>query len=96
VAVGGVAYAAGSSAAKSHAQEQAQNQQIAEMQAQMAQAQPPPAQAYAPPPEPVAPPASPPTMDDKLAQLQRLSELKAAGILTDEEVALQKQRILAS
>jgi hypothetical protein len=33
-------------------------------------------------------------MDDKLAQLQRLAELQASGILTQEEVAIQKAQIL--
>lgn len=32
---------------------------------------------------------------DRLVQLQKLGELKAAGVLTDEEFALQKARILA-
>ena len=99
MAVGGVAYAAGSSVAKGRANEQAQNQQIAQMQAEMANQQPqqapPPPPAYEPPPGPPAS-TSAPSMDDKLAQLQRLSELKAEGVLTDEEVAIQKAKILAS
>ena len=48
------------------------------------------AAAAAPPPTP-APAAAPDTM----AQLQQLGELKAAGILTEEEFAAQKAKILA-
>jgi hypothetical protein len=46
--------------------------------------------AAAPPPAP-APAAAPDTM----AQLQQLGELKAAGVLTEEEFAAQKAKILA-
>jgi len=87
-AVGGVAYAAGNSAAKSSAREADQNQQLAELQAQAAQQQ------AAPPPAAAAPAG--PSMDDKLAQLQELGKLKTAGVLTDEEFAAQKARILAA
>jgi hypothetical protein len=51
-------------------------------------------QQYAPPPPPPPPPASS-GMDDKLAQLQQLGELKAQGILTEAEFEAQKARILA-
>jgi hypothetical protein len=41
------------------------------------------------------PPAAPAeTMDDKLAQLERLGQLKAQGILSEEEFAAQKAAIL--
>ena len=51
-------------------------------------------QAYAaPPPQPAAPAA--PAQDDMLTQLQKLGELKAAGVLTEEEFAAQKAKILA-
>ena len=47
---------------------------------------------------PVAPPATPPApplgTDDMLTQLTRLGELRAAGVLTDEEFETQKARIL--
>jgi len=49
-------------------------------------------QAYAAPP-PAAPAA--PNTDDKLAQLKELGELKAAGVLTDAEFEVQKEKILA-
>jgi hypothetical protein len=42
-----------------------------------------------------APPPAAPSMDDKLADLQKLGELKAAGVLTDAEFEAQKAKILA-
>ncbi|HEU5485951.1 MAG TPA: SHOCT domain-containing protein [Microlunatus sp.] len=48
----------------------------------------------APPPPP--PPPAAPAQDDMLAQLKQLGELKAAGVLTEEEFATQKARILAA
>jgi hypothetical protein len=51
-----------------------------------------PQQYAAPPPQPAAPPAA--GMDDKLAQLKELGELKAAGILNEYEFEQQKNRIL--
>ena len=49
------------------------------------------------PPAPTAPPPAPSAGgDDRLAQLQQLAELKQQGILTDEEFAAEKARILDS
>jgi hypothetical protein len=48
---------------------------------------------YAPPPPP--PPAPAPSANDTLDQLQKLGELKAAGVLTEAEFAAQKAKILA-
>jgi hypothetical protein len=48
-------------------------------------------QAPPPPPQPAAP-----AQTDVVGQLQKLGELKAAGILTEEEFAAQKAKILAS
>jgi hypothetical protein len=48
-------------------------------------------QAVAPPPAP--PPSTAP--GDVITQLTRLGELRDAGILTDEEFATQKARVLA-
>ena len=69
----------------------AQEEQAAKAQAydQQQYAQP----AYAPPPPP--PQAAAPAQDDMLTQLQKLGELKAAGVLTEEEFAAQKAKILA-
>jgi len=53
---------------------------------------PQPQQVYAaPPPQPAAP-----TQDDMITQLQKLGELKAAGVLTEEEFAAQKAKVLGS
>jgi hypothetical protein len=53
--------------------------------------QPPPQYYAAPPPAPAAPAAA----DDMLAQLEKLGKLHETGVLTDEEFAAQKARILA-
>ena len=60
--------------------------------AEQEQQQAPPPQQYAAPPPP--PPPAGGDMDDKLAQLKELGALKEAGVLTDEEFAVQKDRIL--
>ena len=41
-----------------------------------------------------APPAAPAPAADPIAQLKDLAELHASGVLTDEEFAAQKARIL--
>jgi hypothetical protein len=63
-------------------------------QQQYDQQQAPPPQQYAPPPQQYAPPPAAPAQPDTLAQLQQLGELKAAGVLTEEEFAAQKAKIL--
>jgi putative oligomerization/nucleic acid binding protein len=52
---------------------------------------------YQAPPPPPAPPAAAPAAEapDMLGQLEKLGQLKAAGVLTEEEFATQKARILA-
>ncbi|MFE1547062.1 SHOCT domain-containing protein [Streptomyces sp. NPDC058718] len=54
-------------------------------------------QQYAPAPPPPPAPAAPPAddMSSKIAQLKELGELKEQGVLTEEEFAAQKSRILA-
>ena len=48
----------------------------------------------APPPQPVA--AAPaPAEEDPLEQLKKLGELRDAGVLTEAEFQVQKERILA-
>ena len=70
-------------------QQAAEEDQAAKAQAyDQQQAQQP---AYTPPPQAPAAPAQ----DDMLTQLQKLGELKAAGVLTEEEFAAQKAKILA-
>jgi Short C-terminal domain len=55
-------------------------------------------QEQAAPAEPEAAEEPPPgdSMDDKLAQLEKLGELKERGVLSEAEFAEQKQRILGS
>jgi hypothetical protein len=48
-------------------------------------------QQVAPPPAPSPPPAA-----DPIAQLKELGELRDSGVLTEEEFAAQKARILGS
>lgn len=57
------------------------------------------AQAYreqqaVPPPPPAPTIASPPLAEDRIAQLERLAQLHASGVLTDTEFAAEKARIL--
>ena len=62
-------------------QQQAEQQQAAQQQA---------------PPAPAEPAAPAPSAggDDRIAKLQQLADLKNQGILTDEEFAAEKARIL--
>jgi len=64
-----------------HAAKQAQ--QAADMQAQVAATQAPP-------------PAAAPAADDLTTQLQKLADLKAAGVLDDAEFAAAKAKLLNS
>lgn len=52
------------------------------------------AQAAVAPPQPAPAATSGASMDDRLAQLERLSQLKAQGILTDAEFEQQKALVL--
>jgi hypothetical protein len=55
-------------------------------------------QQQAPPPPPVAaapPPAAPVAVESTVDQLKDLADLKREGILTEEEFAAQKAKILA-
>jgi hypothetical protein len=53
----------------------------------------PPAQA-APAPAPAPAPAAAPAEDPLIAQLNQLAQLKASGILSDEEFAAAKAKLL--
>jgi len=53
----------------------------------------PPPTNSAPPPTSSAPPSTGP-QDDMLTQLKRLGELHESGVLTDEEFAAQKAKLL--
>ena len=67
-------------------QDEAYQQGVADAQAQQPQVAPPPA----PAPAPAAAPAAP----DLTAQLQQLAQLHTAGVLSDEEFAQAKQKLL--
>ena len=81
--------------AQAQANEQAQNQQLAELEAQNAALaqQMAAQQAPAPAPAPVAAPAAPAGID--MAQLKQLGDLHTAGVLSDEEFAAAKAKVLA-
>jgi len=67
------------------------DQQAADAQGYQDQQQYPPQQQqqYAPPPEPQGD-----EMDAKLSQLKQLGELKSQGVITEDEFAAQKAKIL--
>jgi hypothetical protein len=69
----------------------------AQEQAAQPQYAAPPPQEYAPPPPPPAPaaPAAESGGGVDLAALQQLGELRDAGVLTEAEFQVQKERILA-
>ena len=90
--VGGVAYHAGKKGAQNTAAEQAQNQQIADLQAQQQYA-PPPQQYAPPPPAPAAPAAG---GADMVTQLENLKKLLDEGVLTQAEFDMQKQKLLSA
>jgi Short C-terminal domain len=58
------------------------------------------AQQDAPPPEPqqyaAPPPPAPAPAEDRVQQLKDLADLKAQGVLNDQEFEAEKARILAS
>jgi len=78
---------AGTATAVSNRVSRRQAGKWAEQDAQSAQQQQP----MAPPPAP-APAGG--GMDDKLAQLEKLGELKAQGVLTEAEFEAQKAKLL--
>lgn len=86
--VGRTAVVAGTATATRNAVGKRQAKKNAAEQAGVTAAPSPPAPAE---PPPVADSAT----DDKLSQLERLAQLKAQGILTEEEFAAQKAEILA-
>jgi hypothetical protein len=71
---------------------------VSRRQANRWAAQEEPQQEYAAPPQPPPPPAAQPaasSQSDMLDALQKLGELKSAGVLTEAEFEYQKGRILA-
>jgi len=73
------------------AQQQAMIDQAAAQAAAQTAAQ---LQAQQPAPQPAAPPAAAP--EDRMAKIKELGEMKSQGLLTDEEFAAEKARILAT
>ena len=80
--VGGTAYYAGKKVQEGREQDAYTEQRLDDLEGQQAAAQ-------APPP----PPAGGMT-DEKIEQLKKLSELKDQGVLTEEEFAEQKAKML--
>lgn len=70
--------------------DQAYQQGAADAQAQQQPQYAPPPEQYAPPPQVAAP-----AQDDLTAKLQQLADLHNSGVLTDEEFAAAKQKLLA-
>ena len=96
--VAGTATAVSGGMRRHSAQNAAEEQQTAAAQQQamvdQAAAQVQAQQAAPPPAEPAAPAAM--STEDKIAQITELGKLKDAGLLTDEEFAKEKSRILGS
>lgn len=98
----GTAVVAGTAGAVSHHQQQKYAQKDAAAQQQYdqayqqgaadAQAQ----QQVAPPPVEYAPPPAQAPQEDLTAKLQQLADLHTSGVLTDEEFAAAKQKLLTS
>jgi len=106
--VAATAVVAGTAGAVHHRQEQrwaqkdqaayqdaATQQQLADQQAQLEELQR--QQQYAPPPPQYAPPPAALAAADSatVQQLQQLAQLHASGVLSDEEFAAAKQKVLA-
>jgi hypothetical protein len=85
--VGGTAYYAGKRAQRHGDERDEMQAQIEDLQYQQA------AQAQAMQSQPAAAPAGG-ISDDAIQQLQKLSQLKDAGVLTEEEFNAQKMKIL--
>ena len=84
--VAGTATAVSNRVSRRQANRWSQQEEAQAYEQQQAYAQP----QYAPPPA-----SAPASHDDTITQLQKLGELRAAGVLTEQEFAAQKARILA-
>ena len=93
VAVGS-AVMAGTAGAVHYHQQKKWAEQDYEQQQEMYEQQMEYEQQYAPPPEQAPPPPAEPPQDDVVSQLERLAALKDQGILTEEEFAAQKAKLL--
>jgi hypothetical protein len=88
-AVGGGAYYMGKRQAEAQEREQTQEARLSGLESQTYAAPPP--QAAAPPPQPATG-----LTPDAMNQLTQLGQLHDQGILTDEEFAAQKAKLLGS
>ena len=84
--VGGAAYHAGKRVQEGRQEDYDRDARIAELEQQQMQQQQPMA----------APPAPAGGGDDMIAQLEKLGQLLQQGILTEEEFAAQKQKLLGA
>jgi hypothetical protein len=89
------AVVAGTATAVSNRVSRRQANKWAEQDQQQQYAEPPPQQYAEPAYQQAPPPAAAAPEADPLEQLKKLGELKAAGVLTEEEFAAQKAKILA-
>jgi hypothetical protein len=89
--VGGVAYHAGKRRQESQYDDEMRDARLEQLEAQ--QAAPPP-QYAAPPPPAAAAPAAGGMAPDVIEQLKQLAQLKDQGVLTEDEFAQQKQKLL--
>ena len=94
--IAGTATAASNAVNRRMAEKNVEAYGNAQQQYQQQTQQQAPAMAVAAGPAPgvMMPPAAP-SQDDMFEQLERLGQLKAQGILTEEEFAAQKAKILA-
>lgn len=84
----GTAVVAGTAGAVHHHQDKKYAEQDYEEQQEMQEQ-------YAPPPEEYAPPPEQEPEVDMVAELQKLGDLHESGVLTDEEFAAAKAKLLA-
>jgi hypothetical protein len=89
--VAGTATAVSNRVSRRQGERWAEKDQAAAYQQQQYDAPP---QQYAQPQ--YAQPAAAPTEDDRISKLKQLGDLHAQGILTDEEFAAEKAKVLAS
>jgi len=88
--IAGTATAVSGGVMRHQQNKQAQQQEAAAYEEQQAQAAAPPP----PPPAPVAPAPAPTAGDDTIAELKQLADLKAQGILTEDEFSAAKAKLL--
>ncbi|MGG7101970.1 SHOCT domain-containing protein [Rhodococcus sp. 24CO] len=85
------AVVAGTAKATSNAMDRRSQRKASEQQAQYEQYE----QQQPPPPPQQAAPAAPPAGDDLVSKLQELGRLHQSGVLSDEEFAAAKARLLS-